>query len=347
MPELTDSLHQRLRCHTFDGILRSRVDIEHVKAIGLHERARELIHQVKRTGVAVRLKNHVNVPVAAQARSRERRANLGWMVAVIIDDRDVPLLAADLKSPVNAAVQGKSGPNLFWHNFQLERHADGGERVQHVVLAWHGEMELAQVHFPKAHAKITGERATTHVQCLDFGLRAPAVSDDAAPHERQNALHVLIRQTEDNRTVKRNFVDELDKSRSNIVERGITVQMLPVDVGDHRQNRGELQKGAVALIRLHHQKIAFAYPRVGAAHGRDFAADHHYGIEPRVVEHRRYHRSGCRLSMTAGDRDTVFKAHQFRQQFPTWDYRDLQAPRLLHFGILLVHRRTDYQCLGA
>src|SRR6476646_10519851 len=101
MPELTDSFYQRLRCHAIDGLLRGRIDIEHVKTIGLHERARELIHQVKRAGIAMRLKNYVNAPVAAQSRSRKRRSDLGRMVAIIVNDRHVRLLAANLKSPVD------------------------------------------------------------------------------------------------------------------------------------------------------------------------------------------------------------------------------------------------------
>src|ERR1035437_5875968 len=93
MPELPDALHQRFRRDPRDGFLRGRVNIHDKHAIGLVERARELFHEVKRPREPVWLKQHVDAPEAAQPGAVERGADLGGMVAVIVDDRDAALPA--------------------------------------------------------------------------------------------------------------------------------------------------------------------------------------------------------------------------------------------------------------
>ena len=51
--------------------------------------------------------------------------------------------------------------------------------------------------------------------------------------------------------------------------------------------------------------------------------------------------------MAARHRDAVLQPHQLGQQFAARDHRDLQPPRFLHFGILLVHGGADHQRLRA
>ena len=132
-----------------------------------------------------------------------------------------------------------------------------------------------------------------------------------------------------------------------VVDIRVVIQMLAIDVGHDGEDRRELQERSIALIRFHHQKIALADARVRPAHGRDFAAHHHRGIHARMAQDRRDHRSGGGLAVTARDRDAVFQAHQFGQQFAARDHGNLQAARFLHFGIRFLDRRTDHQRLRA
>ena len=90
-------------CDALDRRFRRRVDIEHVHAIGLMKGAREIVHQRLRARVAVRLEQHVNASKAAGARGRERGANLGGVMAVVVDHGDAALRAAHLKAAVHAA----------------------------------------------------------------------------------------------------------------------------------------------------------------------------------------------------------------------------------------------------
>ena len=111
---------------------------------------------------------------------------------------------------------------------------------------------------------------------------------------------LAIVQADDDRAVERHLVDELDEGGADVVERRVVVQVLAIDVGDHGDDRRELQEGAVALVGFHHQEIAVAHARVRAAHGADAAAHHHRRIEPGVVQngggHARWWWScrGCR-----------------------------------------------------
>ena len=123
--------------------------------------------------------------------------------------------------------------------------------------------------------------------------------------------------------------------------------MLAIDVGDDREDRRELQKRSIALIRFHHQKIALADARVRAAHRRDLAADHHGGVDARVTQDGRDHRSGGGLAVAARDGDAVFQAHQLGEKFSARNHGNLQPARFLHFGIRFLHGRTDHQRLRA
>ena len=61
----------------------------------------------------MRLKDHVNASVAAFARRRQRGANLGRMVPVVVHHRDAVRLPALLKPPVDSAKMLESLGNLF------------------------------------------------------------------------------------------------------------------------------------------------------------------------------------------------------------------------------------------
>ncbi len=121
------------------------------------------------------------------------------------------------------------------------------------------------------------------------------------------------------------------------------VKMFAVDVGDHRQNRRQLEEGAVAFIGLDYEQIALAHARVAAAHGGGSAANDHGGVESGVIENGGGHRGGGGFSMAAGHGDAELQTHQLSQQLAARDYRDAQPPRFNDFGIGSVDRGADHQ----
>ena len=106
MPEGLQFFDEDCRRHARDRSFRSGVDIGDVYAIGLMKGAREIIHQRLRARVAVRLEQHVDTLKAAGARGRESGANLGGVVAVVVDHGDAALGATHLKAAVDTMEFG-------------------------------------------------------------------------------------------------------------------------------------------------------------------------------------------------------------------------------------------------
>ena len=82
-----------------NGLLARGIDVREHQHVGLIEGAAEIVPKVLRARVAVRLEEHQQALEMAAARGFERGANLGGVVAVIVDQRDAADDALDLKPP--------------------------------------------------------------------------------------------------------------------------------------------------------------------------------------------------------------------------------------------------------
>ena len=109
--------------------------------------------------------------------------------------------------------------------------------------------------------------------------------------------------------------------------------MLPVDVGDDGEAGAELQKGAVALVRLGHDHLPVSQPGVAPDAG-ELAADHHRRIQAAVGEERRHHRSRRRLSVAAGDGDGELHLQELGEHFGPRDDRDAALVGRDHLGVV-------------
>ena len=135
---------QNARCHTVDRLFRRSVDVEQIYMVRAVERAREVVHQVHRPRVSMRLKDRVNPAIAAVAGGRERCTDFGRMMPVVVDDRDSLLLPALLEAPVNSA-QTSPGPRGS-HRQRCpapNRSAIAAVAFLHVVNARDVQVELA------------------------------------------------------------------------------------------------------------------------------------------------------------------------------------------------------------
>ena len=256
----------------------------------------------------------MNASKLAKLRGGERGADLGGMMAVVVNHGDAAGLAAHLKPAIDAGIAGDGFANRFQLDVQLQAHRDGGRGVEHVVNAGHAQMKRSQIVPAGPNRKTALESAAIHVGDLQAGLLAAPVSDDAAIYQRKKLLDVFVVQAQDGRAVERHLLNELEERGANLDDGRIVIQMLAVDVRDHRQDRAELQKRAVAFVRFHHQKIALPHARVRAAHGRGLPAHHHRWIQAGDIQHRGGHGCGGGFAMASGDRDAVFQPHQLGQQ---------------------------------
>ena len=131
----------------------------------------------------------------------------------------------------------------------------------------------------------------------------------------------------DDAAVERHLVGEVDERLLQVVEAAVVLEVLVVDVRNHRNRRKQFQKRPVALVRLRHHELAASEPRV-AAEGAQPPADHRRRIEPGALEHQRDHRRRRRLAVRAGDRDREAQPHQLRQHLGARNHRNLPPRRL-------------------
>ena len=91
----------------------------------------------------MRLKDHVDFAESALPRSRQGGANLGGMVAVVVDYADTRGLAAQLEAPVHAAKFFQRHADVICLDIESDSHRNGRGCVQNVVRTGHVQAKLA------------------------------------------------------------------------------------------------------------------------------------------------------------------------------------------------------------
>ena len=128
------------RRDSFDRRFSGRIDIQNQHNIRQIEGAREVVEQMHRARVAVRLKDRKDPTEIAGLRGAERRANFRGMVRIVVDHGDA-VAALDLKSAVHALKVLQSRGN----DGRLDAHVACGSKrgsgVQNVVHAGNVQLE--------------------------------------------------------------------------------------------------------------------------------------------------------------------------------------------------------------
>src|SRR5579862_6695744 len=143
--EGADALGEGFRRYAFDRRFRRGVDVHEIYGIGLMEGAREIVHQGRGAGVAMRLEEHVNVAETAGAGGGERRSDFSGMVAVIVDHGDARDGAAHLKAAVDSGESGEGFANGVRRDFEFQAHGGGRGRIEDVMRAGNVQAETAQI----------------------------------------------------------------------------------------------------------------------------------------------------------------------------------------------------------
>ena len=105
---------------------------------------------------------------------------------------------------------------------------------------------------------------------------------------------------------------------SDVVEIAVVIEMVGLDIRDDGDRRRQQQKRPVAFVGFENDEVAFSQPGI-AADRVEQTADNDGGIEARPVQNRRDHRRRRRFSVSAGDRDAVFKPGKFSQHLGARD----------------------------
>src|SRR5712672_2048477 len=342
-----DGIGQRFAGYARDGRLAGSVDVGDNQNVGLVERAREFVPEMLRARVAVRLEKHQETIELADARGFQGGADLGRVMAVVVDHGNVVDRAFNVEAPTNAGKFAQAFANQFGGNVEIERDRGGGSGVAHVVDArGMEELENAEIVAFVGQPKFAAQPFELDVTDDQISLAGCAVSDDGALNAGNDGLHVGLIEAENRRAIEGHAIDELHEGVLNVFERGILIEMFPVDGGDNGDHRCEEQKSAVAFIRFDGEKFTFAKSR-GGARLVDPAANDKRRIEMRSGQDGRNDGGGGRFPVRASYCDAVFQAHQLRQHFRTRDNRNLFLVRLDNFGIVGFDRRRSHHHVRA
>src|SRR5204863_2885988 len=116
------------------------VNVEKKDDIGKIESARKVLHQMHRSGKAMRLEHRKNAAEAAGFCGAQRGANRRGVVRIIVHNSN-PFTSLDLESPIHAlkvAQCGGDNPRLHAH-VTSRRKGSGG--VENVMQARHTELD--------------------------------------------------------------------------------------------------------------------------------------------------------------------------------------------------------------
>ncbi len=199
---------------------------------------------------------------------------------------------------------------------------------------------------PPLHRRRHAHRPQRYVGPDDIGCRrVEAVRRHAARHPRQHGRQVRVVEACDHAAVERRLVGEIDEGLLQVLEAAVVLEVLVVDVRNHRNRWKQFQKRSVALVCLGDHELTLPEPRVAAERSQP-SADHRCRIQSRSFQHQRDHRRGRRLAVRPGDRNGEAQPHELREHLGPGNHRHLPARRLDDLRVRRPHRRRDDHDVG-
>src|SRR6516162_9915540 len=117
----TDGGGQRFAADSRNGGLAGRVDVGQDEHIGLIKGQTEVVPQMLRARVTMRLEEHQKTVELATASGFERGPYLGGMVAIVVNHGDVIDRTLDVEATADPAEIRESLANQLSGNIQIER----------------------------------------------------------------------------------------------------------------------------------------------------------------------------------------------------------------------------------
>src|SRR5712672_2603442 len=183
---------------TGDGRFAGGIDINERKNIGLIESAAEIGPEVLGAAETMRLKEHQEAIELAATGCFERGANLGGVMAVVVNHGDVVDHSLDVKAAADAGKLNETFANQVGWNIQVKRDRGSRSGVANIVHA--GRMrqpEDAEVFALVGQAKLAAQAFEFYIADDQVGLARSSISNDGALYARNDGLHVGFINTED------------------------------------------------------------------------------------------------------------------------------------------------------
>ena len=299
-----------------------------------------------RARVQVRLKHRDQPPTGERLpRRRERRAHFGRMVRVIIDHRDSACFAQPLEAARHARELREGMRRGAQVRLQRERRSKRRRCVADVVHPGHAQ--------PQRNAPASRQlNLSLRPPWLEPRCGDPHVGTRPRPHaphrhgqRRSHPLHATARIVRAGDHPPR-AARELDKRGLQGGEASVALEVVGLDVVDHRHRRGQREERLVELIRLDDEQITAAQPGVSAP-PCDAAADDPRGVSPGGRQRLGYHDRRGRLAVRAGNRHNRPPRNDLAEGVGPPYHRNSQRACALQLRLLLGNRSGDHDCAGA
>ena len=152
-------------------------------------------------------------------------------------------------------------------------------------------------------------------------FRIHAIGEYATARAREQCSQKRIVQTGRSRSIERHAIHKIEKGPLHILHIAIAIHVLAVQIGHDRENGRQLQKRAIAFVRLGDQIFGAAQSR--ARSHRLHPATYNYGrVKSTGGQHGRNHGGGGGFAMHPRDSDAIFQAHQLRQHLRSLNDRN-------------------------
>ncbi|MDT4847498.1 hypothetical protein FQZ97_815550 [compost metagenome] len=286
----------------------------------------------------------------AAAHGLDHGRHFARVVAVVVHQHHAAAFhfqfAIDLEAPAHALEAGQALDDGFVADAFVAGNGDGGQGVQHVVVARHVHRDIqrlavaAQDGEPGAHAFLA------HIDGAHVGVLGEAVGHGRAGYLGEDLADHRVVHAEHRQAIERQVVEELHEGLLQPVEvTFVGAHVVGVDIGDHRDHRLQVQEAGVALVGLGHQVAAGAQLGIGA--GRvQAAADDEGRVQAAGGEHRGDQAGGGGLAVGTGDGDTVAVAHQLGKHLGARHHRDAALEGNGDLGVGLVDGTGHHQHVG-
>ena len=313
--------------------------------VGIGEGIRQFVLKyIAAGGVAARLEHGpeslsgIPLPQRAQGLADGRR-----MMAEIVYHRDAAGHAAHFHPPPHAFEGVEAGLDLFVGQPAMLGGGDDGQRVAHIELAHHVEMELEAGDF-----KFGGGGAVAEIEGVNAALFAQAEAFDRAMGHIEQRRDVRVVAVGQKLAVARDQRDEPPKGGldgGEILEDVGVIEFQVVDDDDF----GKVMDEFAPLVK--ERRVVFVpfddKPRAGGEPGAlaevdGDAADEEAGVQTVVLENPRQQGSGRGFAVGPGDHNGAFAAdEELPEQFGQRAVPQFVIQNRFHFRVAAGQRVAD------
>ena len=195
-------------------------------------------------------------------RRRERRLNLGRVMAIVIHDRDDAVSHLDvakiLETPIDTFESLQRGPDRIHADLQLLGHGDRGEGVADIMHSRQAQRDVDDIVISGAHhVEFRARFAEFDVRGAQVRVRLDAVSHDRATDIAEDVANSRIVGAYDGEAVERKIVQELDEAGFQFLDIAVVGRhVIGVDIGHDGQHRLEIHERGVAFVGFSNEVVA-------------------------------------------------------------------------------------------